>query len=61
MLSAAAKVETTIVSLTALRRSASRVAIGIANRRSSIGTASTSPISRASRPLASSQSGKNGI
>ena len=44
----------------ASRRSAWRVASGIANMRSSIGAASTRPMVAGSRPLAFSQTGKNG-
>ena len=49
-----------IASRSASRRSANRVASGVASTRASIGTASTKPISPASRPLAFSQTGKNG-
>ena len=42
-------------------RSMSRIAAGTMTGRASIAAASTSPISRASRPFASSQTGRNGI
>jgi hypothetical protein len=45
---------------TASRRSANRVANGIATMRITAGIASTMPIEPASRPLTVSQSGKNG-
>jgi len=45
---------------TASRRSAIRVATGIAMMRITAGIASTMPIEPASRPLAVSQTGRNG-
>ena len=50
----------TITARSASRRSATRAAIGMAKIRTIIGTASTMPIMRASRPLAASQTGRNG-
>ena len=50
----------TSVAFSARCRSAAWVMIGVATIRTSVGTAMTMPMVRASRPLASSQSGKNG-
>jgi hypothetical protein len=46
---------------TASYRSAMRVAMGIANTRTTSGIASTTPTELASSPLAANHTGKNGI
>ena len=48
------------VAFSARWRSAAWVTIGVTTIRTSVGTAMTMPMVRASSPLASSQSGKNG-
>ena len=56
----AAAVAITIVARSASRRSAARVASGMARTRTIMGTASTMPIALALSPLAASQTGRNG-
>ena len=60
MPSVAATEAITMVALSARRRSAWWVMTGVATIRTTMGTAITRPMVRASRPRASSQSGKNG-